>query len=336
MARSAAPEVETAVLENEDLLVTTVPWAGASIHAIEHRASGVDLLFETPWGLRAAERQPPAPNAAAAFANRYGGGWQALLPSAGGPCEHAGATHVYHGEAASTAWTWSALSESEIRFEVRLCHTPLRVVRLLTLGPGPVVTLDETVTNEGGEPVDYMWSHHPAFGPPFLGPGLEIDIPAGWVEADAEFDGPFNPLRPGARGEWASAVGADGGSVDLRQLPADGSPRHLLAYVGDLDEGRFTLANRALGLAATLRWDRSAFPYAWLWQELHASSGYPWYRGVDALAIEPATAIGAGGIAGAVERGSHRVLDQGESASARLSLTVHDPGVVPPTGPSIS
>jgi uncharacterized protein DUF4432 len=36
----------------------------------------------------------------------------------------------------------------------------------------------ERLRNNGGESMEFMWAHHPAFGWPFLEEGCRIEIPA--------------------------------------------------------------------------------------------------------------------------------------------------------------
>jgi hypothetical protein len=78
-------------------------------------------------------------------------------------------------------------------------------------------------------------------------------------------------------------------------VPGDDPPRALLAYLGGLDEGRYRLVNDELGLAVELTWPVELFPHVWLWQELHASPGFPWFRRAYAMAVEPHTTVPEGG-----------------------------------------
>ena len=48
-----APGVRAFTLSNEHLEVTVLPDKGADIYSLVHRASGVDVLFKAPWGVRA-------------------------------------------------------------------------------------------------------------------------------------------------------------------------------------------------------------------------------------------------------------------------------------------
>ena len=42
----------------------------------------------------------------------------------------------------------------------------------------PVLSLRERISNHAGEAMDCMWSHHPAFGAPFLSEHCVIDTDA--------------------------------------------------------------------------------------------------------------------------------------------------------------
>ena len=53
-----------------------------------------------------------------------------------------------------------------------------------------------------------------------------------------------------------------------------------------------------------MRWPTGVFGHAWLWQELHASPGYPWWREAYVCAVEPATTIPARGMDAARRTGS--------------------------------
>jgi len=70
---------------------------------------------------------------------------------------------------------------------------------------------------------------------------------------------------------------------------------------------------------------------AWLetcaggWQELHASSGHPWYCGTYVLAIEPFSSIPGQGLVAAMEKtGTHRTLAAGDSVEAELRAVFYE------------
>jgi hypothetical protein len=145
-----------------------------------------------------------------------------------------------------------------------------------------------------------MWSHHPAFGAPFLSPDCVITTGARTLVADDEAPGTL--LAPGSVHPWPKASTSDGAALDLSVLPP--APAAQLAYLTDLDEGWFAITNRRLGLGVGMRWPAEVFGHAWFWQELHAGPGYPWWREAYVCAIEPAATFPGQGIEAARRKGS--------------------------------
>ena len=48
-----APGVRALTLRNAQMEVVLLPDKGADIYSVVHRATGVDVLFKSPWGARA-------------------------------------------------------------------------------------------------------------------------------------------------------------------------------------------------------------------------------------------------------------------------------------------
>ena len=81
------------------------------------------------------------------------------------------------------------------------------------------------------------------------------------------------------------------GDLDLSTIPPPHQPRDLLGYLKDFETGWYSITNRQLGFGIGLTWDTEVFPYAWFWQELNASPGFPFYKCSYVIAIEPASSI---------------------------------------------
>jgi galactose mutarotase-like enzyme len=210
-------------LENDLLAATVLVDKGADVYELVSKPHGVDVLWKSPWGLRRpGGGVPTATNSLVAWIEAYAGGWQELFPNGGAPCTYKGVELNFHGEASMSAWEFETRSEgdtAELRLGVRLARSPFRLERTMRVGAGkPVLSLRERVTNEGGEPVDYMWSHHPAFGAPFLSGACRIDTNARTLIADDLYDSPVSPLAPGERYAWPTG-GRDGEEVDLSRVP---------------------------------------------------------------------------------------------------------------------
>jgi len=312
-------------LENELLAATVLVDKGADIYELISKPHGIDVLWKSPWGLRRpGGGVATATDSAVAWIEAYEGGWQEIFPSGGGPCTYNGVELNFHGEASMRAWDHELVTETdaaEVRLQVRLARSPFRLERTMRVETGqPILTLRERITNEGGDPIDYMWGHHPAFGAPFLGAACRIDTNARTLIADDAYDSPLSPIAPGERYAWPGAV-RDGHEVDLSRVPGPDEPATILGYFTDYDGDTawYGITNTELGLGVGLIWPVAAFPHAWFWQELHASPGFPWYKGVYVMAIEPGTSYPGQGLVNVIEKtATHRSLQPGESAAAEL------------------
>lgn len=322
--------VRAARLENDRLLVTVLVDKGADIYELIDKRTGIDVLWKSPWGLR----RPgggihTALSSEVAWIEAYEGGWQEIFPNGGNACQYKGVELNFHGEASAVAWDYEIGQHedaAELRLSVHLARSPFQLERTMRVTPGSAALwIEERVTNTAREPMDYMWGHHPAYGAPFLGEACRIDTNAQTLVADDWHNPPANPLIPGERISWP-LTHHHGQTVDLRRVPGPGSPRGLMAYLTDFADSTawYGITNAELGLGVGLAWPRDQFPHAWLWQEMHASMGYPWYGNVYVMAIEPFTSIPGHGLVAMMEKtGMHRTLAPGESATARLCTVLY-------------
>jgi len=136
------------------------------------------------------------------------------------------------------------------------------------------------------------------------------------------FDHPTNPLIPGASGKWPEAPGKHGSTVDLSRVPGPDAAYTLTAYLGDFAEGWLAVTNPALDIGIGWAWPAEVLPYAWLFQEFHASSGYPWYKRAYVMGLEPASSIPAQGLSRAINEGTALALAAGEARELEISATV--------------
>lgn len=312
------------VLRSEDVEVVLLPDKGADIYSWVDLRSGVDVLFKTPWGL------PPAvpnwaPDSQSAWLARYPGGWQVLCPNGGAESTGPGGVRWgFHGEACLAAWdvdgTGAHIGAGWAELSTRLHRAPLRLRRRLHLS-GRLLTITESVTNTSPDELELMWSHHPAFGAPFLEPGCVISTGARTVVADDEAPGSL--LTAGSRHAWPNVSTKDDERLDLSAVPDAEQPRDQFAYLTDFDDGWFAITNPRLGFGVGMRWPLEVFPHAWFWQEMHGSPGYPWWREAYVCAIEPASTIPGQGIAAARAKDANLVrLRGGETRSVKVEAVL--------------
>lgn len=295
-----------------------LPACGGDIYSITDRATGVDVLFKTPWGWRDPALLPPSGTTQGDWLARYAGGWQVLLPNAGYERRGSGVVRGYHGEAAVVPWQAEKTSESSAVLTVDLLTAPLTVTRQVTLS-GPVCRITETVLNNSAEPQRPEWVHHPAFGVPFAGPACRLEFGARTLITDASTPGTLLP--PDAVMPATAVTDASGRPVDLSRLASPQEPREILGTLTDFETGWFALTNSDLGFGIGLAWSTDVFPHAWIWQECHATPGFPWFRRAYAIAVEPANVLLGDGPVAELRRGDPPVLPPHASVTAELTLT---------------
>ena len=171
---------------------------------------------------------------------------------------------------------------------MELFGAPLLLHRAVQLDGG-VLRVEDTVTNAGDAPRSVAWVQHVGFGAPLLAEGSRLHLPSCTVRADPQAPGTL--LAPDSAHAWPWATSADGGSLDLRELPGPHRPREVFAALTDLAAGWCAVTNPVRGVGVSLRWDVDRFPYAWLWQEMHATSSFPWFGRAYVLGIEPANVL---------------------------------------------
>jgi hypothetical protein len=329
-AAMVAGEAETLVLENESLAATILLDRGADIYRLVYKPRNVDVLWKTPWAEAARRRQFGAgPGSPTAWLALYRGGWQEIFPNAGDACKYKGVDLGFHGEASLARWDCDIVkadgAAAEVRLSTRLLLSPFRIERIMSVESGkPILRFRERVTNEGGESMDFMWGHHPAFGGEFADEHCRIDVGAKRIVADETYDVPLNPMELGKSYTWPH-VERNGKSLDLSRLPSPDQRRHMLGYLQDFEEGWYAFTNTRLGFGVGLAWPLEVFPYAWFWQEFSGSEGFPWYRVVRCAAIEPFTSIPGHGLVTAMEKtGTHRTLAAGASLGADLGVVFYE------------
>jgi hypothetical protein len=309
------------VLENDDLQVAVLPDKGAEIHQLVDRQTGIDVLFNGPWGLRPPGAEPLPGSGEDKFMWNYAGGWQELFPSVNESCVYRGRRLPFHGEVASLAWEYEVVADSgsevAVRFWTRTKQTSFLLERVMRLRDGAAdLSFGGTVTNEGTAASHFVWGQHCVIGPPFLEAGCQLEIPARTIVTSPELWEPETArLEPGRREPWPYAPLRTGGHVDLRDIPGAETGSHDDLYVTDLDDGWLEVSNPRLELTFRLEWDAELFGWIVLWQPFGGAIAPP-LTGSYALGVEPWTSMLS--LERAVNAGQATELAAGE----RLSTTV--------------
>lgn len=286
-------------LRNEYVEASFLIDKGADVYSLVDLRTGVDVLFKPPRGARQPGPWLRSENSMERWLEAYSGGWQVLLPNGGEECIQDGVTWGYHGEAALVPWSMVEHTPTRLILETRLFTVPVRLHREFEL-IGPVLKLQEVVTNESPMEIEMMWIHHPAFGAPFIEEGCVFSV--GFRTVIADELAPGSVLAAGSKHSWPLATGG-GKSLDLSKVPGPQEKRAILAYLVDMEEPFFAITNPRLRLGVGFRWSADVFDKAWLWQEVHSGEGWPWFGQAYVVAVEPATTIPAHGMSHAKKVG---------------------------------
>jgi hypothetical protein len=293
--------LKTVVLENELIRVSVLADKGADIFEMVHKPTDTDFMWRTPGSVRDSSKLvPPTGWGAGVWHDLYIGGWQTIAPTGGPPQQYAGADIGQHTEATLMPWDVQIIEDTPERVSVKVggqtVRTPFWIEKTLSLESGsPVLTIEESLTNQAEEPAEAQWGQHVAIGEPFLTPECLLDIPQADHFTRSADDEPGNArLKKDISGKWPNAEGADGSNVDLRRFPAKSD--RLMDYMvfKNMPEGWYAVTNPDRGVGIGLAWPIETFKYLWYWQVFGGGTGYPWYSRTYNVGLEPFTSLANG------------------------------------------
>ncbi len=162
------------LIQNELLQIVVLVDKGSEIFQFLYKPLDIDFLWHGPNSLRrtshfvGAAGSPVTP-----FFDRWTGAWFEVLPNGGPACDYKGASLGFFAETVNVPWEYRILEDTPERVSVALWiktyRTPFLLQKILTLEQGKAALyIEENLTNQGNECMDFMWGHHPVVGPPFL------------------------------------------------------------------------------------------------------------------------------------------------------------------------
>jgi hypothetical protein len=283
-------------LRNGCVEVTVLPEKGCEISGFRDRSTGVEVLFQAPWGLGPPGSEPREGWGGMEFLGAYAGGWQELLPSCNEPCTYRGAELPFHGEVAIVPWGVEVGREDaeavELIGRVECARTPFALERRMLLERGaPTLTLHERVENVSQQAHHLVWGHHCVVGAPFLEAGCRLHAPARTIVTLPEMWEDTARLAPGQREPWPPAVWRAGWRPDLRVVPGAEAGSHDDIFLTGLEAGTVAVENPRLGRTFRLGFDHELFRWLCTWQPYGGANAMP-LAGSYALGIEPWVALG--------------------------------------------
>jgi hypothetical protein len=180
----------------------------------------------------------------------------------------------FHGEAPFVMWKLDRSTASEAAMSALLPLAQLSIRRTAKIHASEaIVSVTETVRNEGKLGRLYNLVQHPTIAPPFLAVDTVVDSNArkGFMQST-----PMpNPEEPPVW--WPQAL-KEGQSVDLRRLTDDPLP-NVVSYTLDEEYGWVTAATPSQGLLLGYIWRTREYPWLNIWR--HVEGGKPAARGLE-------------------------------------------------------
>ena len=290
------------------------------------RASVVPSLGGRMWELldRSRERQwiwhrDDCPIAASASGSCYddvwAGGWEELFPN-DAAADFEGRALPDHGEWWRMAWTVAEAyggAEAIVRLVADTHVRRTSCIKEFRLREhADTIEISYRIENRETEPFHFLFKQHL---PIAITPSCALVVPGGLVTA---VDPAFGSLLPGAGPfGWPLAHGADGNSVDLRQVPPQSSKDQEFVYITDVPESWCGIDDADQGASLRLRYDKHTMPYLWLFLS------YGGWRECYTAVLEPSTNMPKD-LASAVRLRQSARLDVGAVFQTRVSVTLSD------------
>jgi hypothetical protein len=317
------------ILQNELLQIVVLVDKGSEIIQFLYKPVDIDFLWRAPNQLQSPDRFIRAAGSSVSpFFDHWGGGWFEVIPNGGPACEYMGAPLGFFAETINIPWNYTILEDRPERVKVglwtRLARMPLLVQKTLTLESGKAALLiEERVSNEGNETVDFMWGHHPVLGAPFLDAACRIAVPDCTVEVFGPEDGPDHRMGLHQTGRWPFIKDREGNPLDLRNVPPPSGRTMDNCYLYDFERGWVAVTNTDLKIGFGLAWDHSVFKYMWLWQALGGGLGYPWYGRTYNIGIEPWSSYPCTGLQESIKNGTAVQLAAGQSLDSWVTAAAY-------------
>lgn len=319
--------LKVVTLENEKLRISLLPHKGSDIVEIRYKLKDVNVLLVLPFKFLLT---PLPPSSKGAFFDYYEGGWQDVIPTAGeANFKLRGVEWGTHSESSLIPWEYSMDefdNEVNVKLSTELIRYPFKMEKVIKLKrDSNSFEVCERVINVSDESLEYMWLQHIMFSKPFLSNDCKINIPAKTIITHGPPDfSDLSFLKPGISSEWPYGVTKEGKRVDLTTLPNHTCKIYDIAYITDLEEGRFSILSPSYRLAFEMRFSKEIFKYLWLMYVFGGPLEYPWYGKVWTLGIMPCTSYPACGLLRAIENGTARILKGNSSIETRFTIKISE------------
>ncbi len=285
--------IRMASMENEKIKAVFAVDKGTDLVEFVYKPADLDYMWHSFNELKNITHISTKPSSGGNFLDSYGGGWQDLFPTYGGPAVLHGGEIGIHGEICLYPWECQVVEDTPesicLKFSVRTIRTPFLVEKYARLREGSArLELSWRITNLSEEPQEFMWGQHPAFGWPFVDEHTrlyldgepQVLVPESMIVQNCPFD-------KETKGKWPTLPDKTGNPFDMSKAYAHEDNIYMEYAVTDLAKGEYELINEEKKLGIRMNWDPALFPHLWIWGMYCGNKDYPWYGRAYTMAVEP-------------------------------------------------
>lgn len=293
MRRYLLDGIDMLSLENQKIKVVVALGKGADIVELVHKKTDTDFLWHSFNPLKNVTQMQTLNSAEGNFMETYAGGWNELFPTHGANTLFKGGEIGVHGEATIYPWDCKVLEDTpecvSVELSCRMTRSPFLLEKTLTLKEeDATLYMKQKATNLGISEQEFMWSHHPALGFPFLDGSVRLHLPGEpkiiYYHNNPAYNGPF---EADTTGKWPYLTTKDGEQMDMSRAYEPDSKFYMEYGVTDLAEGACDVINHNKKLGIRMEWDKNVFRNIWIWAMFCGADDYPWHGRAYVLGVEP-------------------------------------------------
>jgi hypothetical protein len=273
--------IHSIILQNEFLQLLIHVEKGSEITQFLYKPQDIDFIWHNPRELHnPANFSTAAGDDTSPFFDHWSGGWFEAVPNGGPASNYKGAPLGFFAETVNMPWHYKILQDDpecvKVALWARTYRTPFILRKTLTLKSNiAALFIEEQLTNDSNEDMDFLWVHHPVLGPPFLDETCEINCPDCKVDVWIDEDGPGYRMKLNQESRWPFVEGVDGSNVDLRKVLGPNAKTLDNTYLSDFKDPWISVTNTTKQLGFGFAFDPEMWKYILLWQGYGVPSNLP-------------------------------------------------------------
>jgi galactose mutarotase-like enzyme len=233
----------------------------------------------------------------------WNGGWQPLLPNAGGEYLHGKNPQGFHGNASQAQWIVTEANSQSI--SLNWSDEDLESQRVISISDNEI-KVSGSLVNFGSSTRPIIVTEHLILGSDFLKSEITL-APVGNAQfRELAYDGSANGA---VFAPWETFT-QNGWSKVNNSTPARMGVFSNISCI--------RVSNEIYEIE--ISWDATKLPYLWIWEEMGQTIDSPWDGKYWALGIEPSNAADGVGLSG----GPALILEVNEKIQWSVKLKIHE------------